>query len=79
MKSELVPGWHTARQAAEIIGFKVLVDEASDTVLGAHLVGLHAEAITLFALAIRHGPTAEDLKTVMFAYPTGTSDMSYML
>ena len=32
-----------------------------------------------FALAIRHGLTAEDLKTTMFAYPTGASDVGYML
>ena len=81
MKSDLVPGWYAARQAAEsVYGFKVLVDEASDAVLGAHLVGPHAdEVINLFALAIRHGLTAEDLKTTMFAYPTGASDIGYML
>ncbi len=37
------------------------------------------EGINVFALAIRHGLTAEDLKTTMFAYPTGASDVSYML
>lgn len=81
MKSDLVPEWYTARQAAEgVYGFKVLVDEASDRVLGAHLVGPHAdEVINLFALAIRHGLTAEDLKATMFAYPTGASDIGYML
>jgi glutathione reductase (NADPH) len=73
--------WFTARQAAEpIYGFKVLVDEQSDLVLGAHLVGPHAdEVINLFALAIRHGLTADDLKTTMFAYPTGASDIGHML
>jgi glutathione reductase (NADPH) len=33
----------------------------------------------VFALAIRKGLTAEDLKTTLFAYPTGASDISYML
>ena len=33
----------------------------------------------VFALAIRKGLTAEDLKTTVFAYPTGASDISYML
>lgn len=81
IKSELVPGWYTARQAAEpVYGFKVLVDEGDDTVLGAHLVGPHVEeTINLFALAIRHGLTAEALRTTMFAYPTGASDIGYML
>lgn len=81
MKSELVPTWFTARQAAErVYGYKVLVDEATDLILGAHLVGPHVdELINLFALAIRHELTAEDLKTTMFAYPTGASDIGYML
>lgn len=75
------PDWFTARQAAEpVYGFKVLVDEASDRILGAHLVGPHAdEVINVFGLAIRHGHTAEDLKTTMFAYPTGASDIGSML
>ena len=48
--------------------------------LGAHLVGPHVdEVINLFALAIRHGLTAEALKSTMFAYPTGASDVGYML
>ena len=81
IKSELVPGWYTARQAAETVyGFKVLVDEESDMVLGAHLVGPHVdETINLFALAIRHGLTAEALRATMFAYPTGASDIGSML
>lgn len=81
MKSELAPTWFTARQAAEkVYGYKVLVDESTDLILGAHLVGPRVdEAINLFALAIRHGLTAQDLKSTMFAYPTGASDIGYML
>lgn len=81
MKSEKASAWFTARQAAEpIYGFKVLIDEDTDHILGAHLVGPHAdEVINLFALAIRHRLTAADLKRTMFAYPTGASDIGYML
>ncbi len=81
MKSERVDGWFTARQQAEsVYGFKVLVDEDTDLVLGAHLVGPHAdEVINLFALAIRHRLTAEQLKATMFAYPSGASDIGSML
>ena len=81
VQSQKVPTWFTARQAAErVYGFKVLIDEETDKVLGAHLVGPHAdEVINLFALAIRHGLSAEQLKTTMFAYPTGASDIGYML
>lgn len=81
LKSERAESWFTARQAAEkVYGFKVLVDEQTDLVLGAHLVGPHAdEVINLFALAIRHGLTAAQLDATMFAYPTGASDIGYML
>jgi glutathione reductase (NADPH) len=73
--------WYTARQQAQpAYGFKVLVEEESDRVLGAHLVGPRAdEVINLFALAIRHDLTAEDVKTTIFGYPTGASDIEHML
>lgn len=81
INSKRVDGWFTARQQAETqYGFKVLVDEDSDLILGAHLVGPHVdEMINLFALAIRHGLTATQLKKTLFAYPTGASDISGML
>jgi glutathione reductase (NADPH) len=73
--------WHTARRAAEeCAGFKVLVDENTDQILGAHLVGAHAdEVINLFALAIRARLSATQLKSGILAYPTAGSDIAYML
>ena len=81
MRSENVSDWYTARRLAETTyGFKVLVEEETDRILGAHLVGPHVdEVINVFALAIRKGLTAEDLKTTMFAYPSGASDIGYMV
>lgn len=81
MQCQSVPGWFTARRLAEpVYGFKVLVEEDSGRILGAHLVGPSAdEVINLFALAIRHGLTAAALKATMFAYPTAASDVGYML
>jgi len=81
VKSERVPGWFTARRLAEpVYGYKTLVEKESGRVLGAHLVGPNVdEVINVFALAIRHGLTAADLKETMFAYPTGASDLGYML
>lgn len=79
--SKRVPNWYTAVRVAEpTYGYKTLVDEKSGRILGAHLVGPHAdEVINVFALAIRKQLTADDLKTMLFAYPTGASDISYML
>lgn len=37
------------------------------------------EVINIFALAVRHGLTAEQLKATMFAYPTGASAVGYLL
>jgi hypothetical protein len=73
--------WYTARRVGELVyGYKTLVEEDTGRILGAHLVGPHAdEVINLFGLAIRHNLTADDLKTTMFAYPTGASDISHML
>jgi len=57
-----------------------LIEESTDRILGAHLVGPHAEeVINLFGIAIRHGLTTKDVKTTIFAYPTGASDIGYML
>lgn len=81
VNSEKVPGWYTARRVAEsIYGYKVLVENDTGFILGAHLVGPHVEeTINIFALAIRNGLTADDIKTTMFAYPTAASDIGYMI
>jgi glutathione reductase (NADPH) len=74
-------GWYSSRRVnEESSGFKVLVDESTGRVLGAHLLGPQAEeAINLFALAIRKGLTADDLKDTLPAYPTHGSDLQYMV
>ena len=81
VKSERASDWYTARRVAEsVYGYKTLVEDGTGRVLGAHLVGPNVdEVINLFGLAIRHGLTADDLKSSIFAYPTGASDIGYML
>lgn len=81
VKSENTPNWYTARRLAErVYGYKTLVEEGTGRILGAHIVGPHAdEVINLFGLAIRHNLTARDLQTTMFAYPTGASDIGSMV
>ena len=73
--------WYSSRRVAlSHTGFKTLVEEGTDRVLGAHLLGPHAEeVINLFALAIRAGLQATDLKQLVAAYPTSASDVSYMV
>lgn len=74
-------GWYSCRRIAErYAGFKVLVEEGSGRILGAHLFGHHAEeVINLFALAIQLSVTGKDLSAVMYAYPTHSSDLWYMV
>ena len=73
--------WYSNRLLRESAGIsKTLVDPATDRVLGAHLLGPDAEeVINVFALAVRHGLTATDLRQVIYAYPTQASDIAYML
>jgi glutathione reductase (NADPH) len=79
--SERAPDWYTAVRLNEsVYGFKTLVEEGTGSILGAHIVGPHAEeVINLFALAMRNNLTVNSLKDAVFAYPTGASDVGYML
>ena len=75
-------GWYSSRRVGETCsGFKVLVEEGIDRILGAHLLGPHSEeVINLFSVAIRLGLTAKDLNDpILYAYPTNSSDIVYML
>src|SRR5438270_10811307 len=73
--------WYSSRRVAlPHTGFKRPVEAGTDCVLGPPLLALHAEeVINLFALAIRMGLRASDLKQMVYAYPTSASDVGYML
>jgi glutathione reductase (NADPH) len=81
VNKEMTSTWYSSRRVAEThSGYKVLVEEGTDRILGAHLLGSEAgEVINLFALAIRSGMRATDLKHTLFAYPTSGSNMARML
>jgi glutathione reductase (NADPH) len=76
-----IGGWYASRRVGErTAAVKVLVDEDSDRIVGAHLLGPAAEeTINLFVLAMRAGITAKELKQLLFAYPTHASDVQYMV
>jgi glutathione reductase (NADPH) len=73
--------WYSARRVGEsTYGFKTLIENGTDRILGAHLIGPYAdEVINIFAVAIRHNLTAPQLNNTSFAYPTSGSDVPYML
>jgi glutathione reductase (NADPH) len=73
--------WLSARTYAETVAWsKIIVDEVTDRILGAHFVG-HAgqELVNLFGLAMRYGITASQIKDNVYAYPTFSSDIKHML
>lgn len=73
--------WYSSKRVAEeCSGFKVLIDEDADRILGAHLLGPEAdELINVFALAMQANVPATTLRDAIFAYPTHASDVHYML
>ena len=73
--------WFTNRRVREPVGmFKTIFDQDTDRVVGAHLLGAQAEeVINLFAMAIRFDIPAAELGKMMYSYPTGSSNMAYML
>jgi glutathione reductase (NADPH) len=73
--------WYFSRRINEpYSGFKVLVEEGSDRILGAHLLGAYAkELVNIFALAIRYKLSTEDLKRTTFAFPTAASNLIDMV
>ncbi len=73
--------WYSNRRVRQPVGLvKTVTDADTDRILGAHLLGAHAdEVINIFALAVRFGISARDLRHMIYAYPTGGSDVPYML
>lgn len=73
--------WYTSRQSlVRHAGFKVLVEKGSGRILGATVLGTHAEdIINLFGLAIKSGASAEMLQQISWGYPSPTSDIQYMV
>ena len=81
-KYEDTSSWASSRRVGETCtGFKVLVEEDTNRILGAHILGPHAEEIiNIFSIAIRLGLTTKDLNDpILYTYPTNSSDILYML
>lgn len=63
-------------------GYKLLVEKDSRRILGAHLIGPHVEeVINIFALAIKHNLTVDDLTldAIPWAYPSSTYEVIHMI
>ncbi|MDN3723152.1 NAD(P)/FAD-dependent oxidoreductase [Aequorivita sp. SDUM287046] len=76
-----VPHWFNAkRMNAEVYAYKTLVDKKRNIILGAHIIAPAAgEMINLFVLAMCGKLTTENLKAMIFAYPTWGNDIKGMV
>lgn len=74
-------GWYAVRRVGETLAAaRVLVEDGSGRILGAHLFSPDSgELINLFALAMRSGLNASDLKNLISAYPSAASDISHLI
>ena len=73
--------WLSARTYAETVAWsKIIVEQSTDRVVGAHIVG-HAgeELIHIFALAMKHGITAPQLAEMVYGFPTFSADIRNMM
>jgi glutathione reductase (NADPH) len=76
-----ISDWYSARRLKEdAAAFKVLIQEQTNRILGAHIIGPNAdETINLFALAIRLDLPTNKLRELVPAYPSQAANLPYML
>ena len=74
-------GWFSNYRIGEdTAATKILIDRASDTIVGAHMFGPeYGELINFCALAIKLGLTTRQLKSMTASYPSVGSDLGSML
>lgn len=74
-------GWPNYRRLNEShVNYKVMIDEKTDRILGAHVLAPQAgELVNLLALAAKAGTPAREFREFPWAYPTYTGDLKYML
>lgn len=72
--------YNATRQNEDIYAYKVLINEDTQTIVGAHLIGPKAgETINLFALAIKNEIKIIDIKRSIFTYPSFANDIRKMV
>ncbi|MBT0607210.1 dihydrolipoyl dehydrogenase family protein [Aequorivita echinoideorum] len=76
-----VPKWFNAKRVNEkTYAYKTLVDKKRNLILGAHIIAPEAgEMINLFVLAMCGKLTCENIKEMIFAYPTWGNDIKGMV
>ena len=75
-----VPNWFSSKHKNEAnYLYKVIIDKEKQTIVGAHILASNAgELINLFTLAINTKVKVEEIKSMIFAYPTWGNDINGM-
>lgn len=81
VKKGSMAGWPTSLRLGQQHAFyKIILEKSSDRFLGVHILGHNAgEIINVFALAMKSGLGVNDMQHVLWAFPTFTSDLKYMI
>ena len=78
-RSRFRPLKNTLSGSREEALFKLIVDDASDRVLGIHLLGADVpEMLQGFAVAMKHGVTKAQFDTTVGIHPTGAEELVTM-
>ena len=80
-KTNDMTSWRSSMTHAENAAFaKVLVEQGSGKILGAHILGHGAgEIIHLFSWAMSMGMTAKDIGAQIYVYPTFANDIKFLV
>ncbi len=73
--------WYTYKRTNEsYAAYKIIIDQTNNVILGAHLISGEADTlINNFAMAIQYQISLDELKQMIFAYPSPASDITHML
>lgn len=72
--------YHSKKAGFKGTGFKVLIDNKTDTIIGAFVFSPNAEnTINLFTMAMHTSLNVNDIKNIIFTYPSISSDIKYMI
>jgi glutathione reductase (NADPH) len=81
VKHEDTSDWYSSHRIGnKYSSYKILIEAGTGRILGAHVFGPHADdVINLFALAMHAGLTASAVRDVLYAYPSVSGDITYMV
>ncbi len=79
-KGEMTSWYNSRRRNVPRSFYKIILDQDSSKVLGAHILGENSEEIiNIFSLAIRLNIEVKTLLSTPFTYPSDTNDIKYMI